>query len=637
MCGICGFATAVPLPGMDVSTLQAMTASLWHRGPDEEGFYCTPEVGLGSRRLSIIDLSSGQQPVTDERKTICAVFNGEIYNFQEVRRRLQDRGHAFRSAGDGEVIVHAYEEYGDRYVDHLNGMFAVALWDEPRRRLSLARDRLGVKPLYYWTDGEALVFGSELKALLRHPAVPRQIDPVALDQFMTWEFIPGPRTIFAGVRKLLPGHRLTFERGRATEEQYWELGVRRVPDSAQECVEELRALLEDAVRLQLVSDVPLGAFLSGGIDSSTVLAFMSQHYPGRVKAFSIGFDHSSYNELPYARLVARHFGAEHVEEVLQPDLAPLAERLLAHLDEPLADVSIFPTYLVSELARREVKVVLSGDGGDEILGGYDTYLADRLDRYYRVLPESLRLKGLPALARRIPPGPAKKGLLNKARRFVEGAARPASLQHARWMMFLSEDDKRSIYLPDFRAALNGHGAADAWESHFDRVAGRDPLSQQQYVDIKTYLPDDILTKVDRMSMAVSLEARVPLLDHRVVEFAWNLPPHLKLKGATGKVLLRRAMAGRLPSAVLRKPKEGFSIPMKHWLRGPLRPMMTELLSDRRVRERGYFVPECAGAWMKDHLEGRENHSHRLWTMMVLEMWMANLPQAVAAQPAVVAV
>ena len=628
MCGICGFATTSPGSGGDDATLRAMTASLWHRGPDDDGYYSTDEVGLGMRRLSIIDLATGQQPVTNERQTIRAIFNGEIYNFQEVRRGLQDRGHVFRSHGDAEVLVHAYEEFGDRFLDHLNGIFAIALWDGPRRRLLLARDRLGVKPLYYWTDGTELVFGSELKALLRHSAVPRQIDLLALDQYLTWEFIPAPRTIFQGIRKLRPGSLLSFERGKVMEARYWELTARTVPESPQECAEELRHLMEDAVRLQLISDVPLGVFLSGGIDSSTVLAFMSQYSERPIKAFSIGFDNSTYNELPYARLVAETFGAEHVEEILRPDLAPLAEKLMAHLDEPLADFSIFPTYLVSEVARREVKVVLSGDGGDEIFAGYETYLANSLDRFYRFLPERLRRSQIPAWVRRFPPGAAKKGLVNRTRRFVEGAALPEGLQHARWMMFLSDDDKRAIYAADFRSALNGHHAADTWMGHFDRVAGRDPLAQQQYVDIQTYLPDDILTKVDRMSMAVSLEARVPLLDHRVVEFAWSLPSRMKLRGMTGKVLLRRAMADRLPAAVLSKPKEGFSIPMKHWLRGPLRPLMQDLLSERRMQERGYFVPECAQTWMGEHLAGRENHSHRLWALMVMEMWMSSLPNAV---------
>lgn len=605
---------------MDGAVLERMCRVMYHRGPDDDGFYRDRHAGLGMRRLSIIDLETGQQPVTNEDGTLWLVFNGEIYNYREIRRELERRGHAFASKSDSEVIVHAYEEHGDGCVDHFNGMFAFAIWDAARRRLLLARDRVGIKPLYYWARADRLVFGSELKALMAHPDVPREVDPVALDQFLTVEYVPTPRTILKDVRKLPPGHRLVFQEGRVSLERYWDVPLLDVPDEEPACVEMLADLLADSVRMQLVSDVSLGAFLSGGIDSSTVVAFMAKASTAPVRTFSVGFEDVTYNELPYARAVAVHFGTDHHEEILHPDIADLAEQLVGHLDEPLGDFSIFPTYLVSRMASRWVKVVLSGDGGDELFGGYETYVAQRMDRFYRWLPGPLRRNALPALMGLVPPRPSKKGLVNKAKRFVEGAALTPSLQHARWMIFLSGRDRAALYQEGMRAALDGSAPEDFLQSHFRSAPYADPLARQQYVDVKTYLADDILAKVDRTSMAASIEARVPLLDHRVVEFAMNLPAPMKLQGGRTKVILRRAMAGHLPGMVLAKPKQGFSIPLKHWLCGPLRPLMADLLSADGLRRRGYFDPACVARWMSEHLEGRANHSHKLWALMVFELW-----------------
>ncbi len=558
--------------------------------------------------------------MTNEDGTLWLVSNGEIYNYQELRDALEEKGHLFASKSDTEVIIHAYEEYGDRCVEHLNGMFVFAVWDAPRRRLMIARDRLGIKPLYYWVGRDQIVFGSELKAVVAHPDVPRSIDFSALDQFLTLEYVPSPGTILQGISKLPPGHLLIFEAKGLTMEPYWDVQLREVPRDETLCAEMLTDLIRDAVRLQLVSDVPLGALLSGGIDSSTVVAFMSEALSIPVRTYSIGFGEQTYNELPYARSVAAHFGTDHAEEVLQPDIASLAEKLVRHLDEPFGDFSVFPTYLVCKLASRSVKVVLSGDGGDEVFAGYETYVAQYLDRYYRKLPAPLREKALPALLDWIPPQSAKKGLVNKAKRFVEGAAMPASLQHTRWMAFMSDSDKARLYQPDLQANLNGNTVTSLLESHFARATQLSTLAQQQYVDIKTYLADDILTKVDRMSMAASIEARVPLLDHRIVEFALSLPPHFKLRRGHTKLILKQAMRGRLPEEVLNRPKEGFSIPLKHWLRGPLQPLMTDLLSPDCVRRRGYFEPETVEHWVAEHLQGRANHSHRLWGLMVFELW-----------------
>ena len=620
MCGICGFVYSEQGASQHEPYLLQMNRTIRHRGPDDEGYYLDDGAALGMRRLSIIDLVTGNQPVTNEDGTIWLVFNGEIYNYQEIHARLEQRGHKFITKSDTEVIVHAYEEFGDRCAEHFNGMFAFALWDAPNRKLLVARDHIGIKPMYYWLGKGRLVFGSELKALLAHPEVPRAIDPVALDQFLTLEYIPTPRTIFRDIYKLPAGHSMVFQDGQLRVEQYWDITMIETPAAEADCVEMLTELIDDAVRLQLMSDVPLGAFLSGGIDSSTVVASMSAATSVPVKTFSIGFGDRTYNELPYARVVARQFGTEHYEEFLEPDIADLAERLVGHLDEPFGDFSIFPTYLVSEVARRKVKVTLSGDGGDELFGGYDTYVAQDLDRYYRWLPAAVRKQFLPALLDSVPPRPAKKGLINKTKRFVEGAKLPDVLQHTRWMMFLEQRDKAALYRPELREWINGGSAAQVMEKYFERIAGFDPLAQQQYVDIKTYLVDDILVKVDRMSMAVSLEARVPLLDYRIVEFAVNLPPQMKLARGETKRILRKAVANRLPAEVLNKPKEGFSIPLKHWLRGPLKPMMTELLSRESLQKRGYFEPDTVSRWVREHLDRSVNHSHRLWALMVFELW-----------------
>jgi asparagine synthase (glutamine-hydrolysing) len=621
MCGICGAISFVGSETMSEQVLRQMNQTLYHRGPDDEGYYVAQGVGLAVRRLSIIDLATGRQPMANEDKSVWVVFNGEIYNYREVRRRLQQKGHIFATQADTEVIVHAYEEYGDDCLEHFNGMFGLALWDARRRRLLLARDRLGIKPMYYHLSSEQFVFGSELKAVIAHPDVPRDIDLVALDYFLTLEYVPGPRTIFNNIYKLPAGHRLIIEDGACRLEEYWTISHQAVPGDEESCRETLSELIRDAVSMQLVADVPLGAFLSGGLDSSTVVANMSQASATPVQTFSIGFGEASYNELPYARLVAGAFGTQHHEEWLQPDVAALAERLVTQFDEPFADFSIFPTYLVSQVARKSVKVVLSGDGGDELFAGYDTYVAQRLaHRYYDWLPGPLRRNMLPRLLDLLPPQPAKKGVVNKAKRFVEGAALPTAWQHARWMMFINESDKGQLYRPDLRLALNGDVATTTILPHFEQAGHLDPLARQQYVDVKTYLVDDILTKVDRMSMAVSLEARVPLLDHRIVEFALNLPPHMKLRGSTTKFLLRRAVAGLLPAEVLAKPKQGFSIPLKHWLRGPLRPLLTDLLSASTIGRDGYFEPQCVTRWVSEHLDGRANHSHRLWALMVFTLW-----------------
>lgn len=620
MCGICGIVSLQPGSVADRSILRGMNQTIHHRGPDDDGYYQDTQASLAMRRLSIIDLHTGQQPISNETGDIWVVYNGEIYNFQSIRAELQERGHIFKTQTDTEIIVHAYEEYGDECLKRFNGMFALALWDARRCRLLIARDHLGIKPLYYWVGRDKLVFGSELKALIVHPDVPRQINLTAVDLFLSLEYIPSPLTIYQDVFKLLPGHLLVMEHGELRLSQFWDVPRQPVGGNEDECAETLAGLVRDAVRIRMISDVPLGAFLSGGIDSSAVVGYMSQVSSQPVKTFSIGFEDDTYNELAYADAVAKHFHTDHHFEVLKPDIAALAEQLVQHHDEPFADTSIFPTYLVSKLARQHVKVALSGDGGDELFAGYDTYIAEQMNAYYGILPGMVRRNVIPAFANLLPPQPAKKGMINKVKRMVEGGALDPTLQHTRWMIFMNEREKNDLYGSDLKKVLQDGSTAGFFGEYFQKAASFDALAQQQYVDTKTYLPDDILTKVDRMSMAVSLEARVPLLDPRIAEFGLNLPPKMKLNGSRTKIIFRKAVRRLVPDLVLEKPKQGFSIPMKHWLGSSLKPMMQDLLSNDTVHRRGYFKPETVSTWMREHLEGRVNHSHRLWALMVLELW-----------------
>ena len=629
MCGICGMVAGVPGGAERHETLQRMTAALAHRGPDDSGIYMDAHAALGVRRLAIIDLVTGHQPITNEDRSLWLVFNGEIYNYQELKRRQAARGHRFTTQSDAEVILHAYEEYQERCVEHLLGMFAFAIWDTGEQKLFLARDRLGIKPLYYWGDAQQIAFASELKALHHHPQTPGGIDLHALDLYLSLEYIPGPWTIFEGVKKLLPGHWLSYKNGAVKLEQYWDLPAPSPASRNPGSTAELLELLQNAVRQHLVSDAPLGVFLSGGIDSSSVVALMSQVSEAPIKTFSIGFEDQSYNELAYARLVADHFHTEHHEEIMSPELDDLFDTLVGSLDEPFGDFSLFPTYLLARFARQTVKVALSGDGGDELFGGYDTYLAQMAAQTLDRLPGYLRSRALPAIFDRIPPQPAKKGLVNKLKRLVEGGKLSPALRHQRWMIFLDDEAKAQLYAPEMLASLNGRLNGDQGYAFltdlFALEAGREPLAQGQAVDLKTYLVDDILTKVDRMSMAASLEARVPLLDHRIVEYCLNLPDAQKINRGKTKVLLRQTMRPYLPQAVIDKPKEGFSMPVKNWLRGPLQSLMQDLLASQRLGQQGYFNPATVSRWMGEHLDGKANHSHRLWALMVFERWLENRP------------
>ena len=620
MCGICGIVNRDADHFVEAADVKQMCDVIVHRGPDDEGRHVHKNVGLGMRRLSIIDLVSGSQPIYNEDGSMVIVFNGEIYNHREIREELAAKGHKFKTKADTEAILHAYEEYGVECPGKLNGMFAFAIWDDRKKRLFLARDRIGIKPLYYYVDGRRIVFGSELKSILQKKDVPRQVDTKALDNFLTFEYIPSPLSIFKDIYKLPPAHWLLYQDGGVTVQRYWQLEYKTSSRSEEDLAEEFLSLLQDSVKLRLMSDVPLGSFLSGGLDSSSIVAMMKRASSNSVKTFSIGFDDTTYNELPYARTIARHFGTEHYEETITPDVVSLTEKIIRQLDEPFGDFSVFPTYLVSQMARKYVTVVLSGDGGDELLAGYDTYIAERIARQYARLPGFLRQGLIDPVVNLFPPTEKKKGLINRARRFVEGARLPAHLQHVRWMIFLQQAEKNFLYTDDFRHALNGHNPYDFIEEKFSAVSSRDPLDQQEYVDIATYLVDDILVKVDRMSMAVSLEARVPFLDHRFVEFAATIPSHMRLRGKQTKYLLKKAMTGILPDSIIHRGKEGFSIPIKNWLKKELNPMMMDALSDDNLRKTGFFEPTYVRRLIREHVGGKENHSHRLWALMMFQMW-----------------
>jgi asparagine synthase (glutamine-hydrolysing) len=640
MCGIAGFWNCRSSRPAERARLEAMVGSLVHRGPDEDGFYIDGDLAIGMRRLQVIDPLGGRQPMPNEDGSVHVVFNGEIYNHAELRRQLEAAGHRFRTRCDTEAIVHAWEEWGTGCVERLNGMFAIAVWDGRRRQLFLARDRLGIKPLHFRDGPGGVVFGSELKAVVADPDVPLEWDLEAVDEFLTWEYVPAPRTIVAGVEKLPAGCWILFAAdgtgARPRPQRYWTMQPGTAPRDADQAAERLRELLQTAVRRRLMADVPLGAFLSGGIDSSIIVALMSRETPGRVRSFSLGFEDRSYDELDYARSVAQLHGTQHTEALVTPDILDMAGRIAGFYDEPFGDVSAFPTHLVSALARRHVTVALSGDGGDELFAGYDHYRAHRWADRIRLLTASRGWRAVDRLLDAVPPAPAKKGPINKVKRFAEGLRRPADLEHARWLAFWDVQERRALYTPAALERLAGRDCFGTYRALLAEAAdhGFTGLRRQLFADVRGYLADDILAKVDRASMAVSLEVRVPFLDHEVVEFAMSLPDDWKLRGGETKWILRRAFADVLPPRVRQRGKEGFSMPMKHWLRGPLRPLAEQLLAPERVRARGWFDAAEVQRLLAGHMRGRHNHAHRLWCLMALELSLDTLQRTAhpAARP-----
>ncbi|MDW7679070.1 MAG: asparagine synthase (glutamine-hydrolyzing) [bacterium] len=622
MCGICGIVNSHREDTVNPDNLKQMCDVITHRGPDDEGIYVQKNVGLGMRRLSIIDLVSGKQPICNETGQIWIVFNGEIYNHKTLRAQLEGYGHKFVTNTDTETIVHAYEQFGEKCVEKFNGMFAFAIWDEQSQQLFLARDRIGIKPLYYFIDKSRLVFGSEIKSILQAGNIPKRIDLQALDNFLTFEYIPAPLSIFQDIRKLPPGNTLTLKNNEIYIRPYWDLSVKEDGVDIEQKKTELIETLQDAVKIRLMSDVPLGAFLSGGIDSSTIVALMAQVMDQPVKTFSIGFEDQTYNELNYARIIAKKFNTEHHEFIIKPNALELVDQLLNFLDEPFGDFSIFPTYLVSKMARDYVTVTLSGDGGDELFAGYDTYLADQMAVKYARLPGWFRNGLLRPIIDAIPPSPKKKGLINRAKRFVEGMRLPEDLQHTRWMIFLQQLEREMLFTDEVKSGMVEKDPYKFIRDYFNVVKPQtnDRINQQMYVDVKTYLVDNILVKVDRMSMAMSLEARVPFLDHRVAELSTTIAGKEKLQGKNSKMILKNSMEHLLPKEILYRGKEGFSIPIKNWIKQDLKPMMMETLAADRIKREGFFNFEFVEKLKQEHLEGKENHSHRLWALMVFAKW-----------------
>jgi asparagine synthase (glutamine-hydrolysing) len=615
MCGICGIVSAAGDGGPDPEVVARMSRRLVHRGPDSDGLFQRGPVALAARRLSIIDLEHGSQPIANEDGTVVVVQNGEIYNYRELKRELEGRGHRFATECDTEVLVHLYEEEGDAFPERLRGMFAVAVWDERRGRLLLARDRFGIKPLYYrLRDGE-LSFASELKAMLEQPGFSRAIDPEAVAAYLAFNSIPAPLTIFAEARKLPPGCLLAWRDGEIEQRRFARpapVDAERVrSEPAAELAEELREVLRDSVRAHLVADVPVGVLLSGGVDSGGITALAAGESAAPVKTFSIGFEESGFDELSRARLVAERFGTDHHELIVRPDAVELLPKLVSSFDEPFGDSSALPTYLVSELAAGEVKVALSGEGGDELFGGYYTYVAD-------LLPSRVgRLAALASpLIEALPSSDARVGFDYKAKRFARAANLPPLERHHAW---------KEIFSPEQRGSLLGDGnpgwdPVSLYRERYLETAGAEPLARMQDVDLGIYLVDDLLVKTDRLSMAHSLELRVPFLDERVAEFALALPTSLKVRGLAKKRLLRRALAPLLPRQVVRGRKQGFSIPLAAWLRGPLEPFARELLSAETLERQGCLDAATVTGLLDRHCSGREDLSRQLWGLMAFTLW-----------------
>jgi asparagine synthase (glutamine-hydrolysing) len=622
MCGIAGLVFGDRHHPVDRDLLARMTGVMRHRGPDAEGFHIGPGIGLGHRRLSIIDLTTGDQPMYNETGSIAIVFNGEVYNFRALAQELAARGHVLATRSDTETIVHAYEEYGLDFVSHLRGMFAFALWDEPNRRLVLGRDRAGKKPLYYHVDDERLLFASEIKGVLQDPSLKRRVRSEALSDYFSFGAIPAPQTIFQDVYQIPPAHLLVWERGRVRLREYWDVVLKPTGSGRPgEALEEFSALFDEAVRLRMVADVPLGAFLSGGVDSSAVVAAMARESNRPVVTTSVGFAEETHSELEHARVVAAAVGSEHHELLVRPNAVEDLPRLVWHFDQPFADSSSLPTYYVARAAREHVTVALSGDGGDEIFAGYQRrYGIHRLEsRLRRLLPTAVRRRVLAPLARIYP----RSDLIPRPLRFkllLSNLGESFERAYFNDMSLFLDEEKRALCSAEFLHQVGDYDPFHQFAQHFDRVRDADPLSRVLYVDFKTWLANDILVKVDRMSMACSLEVRAPLLDHKVIEFAARLPASLKFRGAVSKYLLKRHVAGRLPQLAVNRPKQGFELPQAAWLRGELKEVASDLLFSRQAAHRGYVRAEEVKRIWQAHQRGARNHAAQIWALMVLELW-----------------
>ncbi|MEJ7849710.1 MAG: asparagine synthase (glutamine-hydrolyzing) [Pyrinomonadaceae bacterium] len=631
MCGIAGWVNlGANKDSQDHSeaVLHSMCERITHRGPDSEGLWLDDGVALGMRRLSVIDLHTGEQPVYSEDREVVVIMNGELYNYREVRADLEKLGHKFETQTDTEILPHLYQEYGAALVDHLNGMFAFALWDKRKKKLLIARDRFGEKPLYYGVFDGKLLFASEAKALLAHPAVKPELDLDAMRHYLSFDYVPAPMSIYKGISKLPAAHLLTVENGEINTRRYWNLSWQKPADERNgngitHKASELRELLSDAVRMRLVSDVPLGILLSGGIDSSTVAAYATQHATERVKTFSIGFEEDSFDESKYAQQVAKHLNTEHYEEILSAEKAgDLISEIGTWLDEPLSDGSLIPTLLLSQFVRKHVTVALGGDGGDELFAGYPMYYGHKVAAVYSSIPKFLRSGVIEPIVHRLPVSTKNLSFDYKAKRFVAASHYDTVTRHHSWFGSFSVDEQKSLLTKEVLESSSGDIYAGAKEL-LNSTDAENEIEQMQFLDMNLYMAEDILTKVDRASMAVSLETRAPFLDPRVGQFAASLPVDYKLKGKVGKYILKEAMKDLLPRSILHRPKKGFGIPIAEWLKGRLNPLMHSLLAPERLREQGLFEPAYMQKLIEEHEKGIASHHKQIWTLLVFQLWYDN--------------
>jgi asparagine synthase (glutamine-hydrolysing) len=615
MCGITGIVNLNRGKSVEPGILKCMTDVISHRGPDSEGFHIRHNVGLGMRRLSIIDLPGGDQPIYNEDSSVCIVYNGEVYNYKDLRGSLQLKGHKFVTRSDTEVIVHLYEEYGDDCVLHLRGMFAFAIWDDNKQRLLLARDRIGIKPLHYYFDPSKFVFGSEIKSIIRNPDIYTEMDCYAVDDYLTYGVVPAPRTIYKNIKKLPSGCILVYQDGNYTAKRYWKLNFgAEERKSEYEYIEELAELMKESVKMRLISDVSLGAFLSGGLDSSLVVALMNQVSDKPVKTFSIGFEDDTFNELKYARIVAEHCSTEHHEFVVKPDIEDELPGLLASFDEPFFDSSAIPTYFVSKMAREFVTVCLSGDGGDELFAGYNHYIRlQKMDAFIHPLSSVVHKDTVELLSKLLPFGVKGRNFLSRlplseAEYYAESSARFSRLE------------KRDICTHDFAQAIKGNNPYDYIDTAYKERGESNILERMTYADLMNYLPNDILTKVDRMSMLNSLEVRVPILDHVVVEYANKIPMNYKFNGKETKYIFRKMMEKFLPTQIAHRGKMGFAIPINKWLRGDLRNLCVDTLQNSEFVKMGIFKKDIVYRILKLHYSGKKDCSNLIWVLLCLEIW-----------------
>ncbi len=619
MCGICGIYQYNSGEPVDEWVLGNMLDSIRHRGPDDEGIYLDRDLAMGMRRLSIIDLVGGKQPIYNEDKTIITVSNGEVYNYLELREHLQKRGHTFTTDSDTEVIVHLYEDLGEECVHQLRGMFAFAVWNKRDRRLFIARDRLGIKPLYYTQVGKRLVFGSEIKSIMRHPKVEARPDLNALGNFLSLKYVPAPQTMFDGIKSLPPGHTLTCDPHGIKVHQYWDLSFtnnERPRQREEVYAEQLEALLRESINLHLRSDVPFGAFLSGGIDSSIIVALMSQFLDEPVKTFSVGFDQdgNGTDELPYARLIANKYRTDHREIIIEArDFVETAEKIIWHLDQPIADQATVAVYMVSKLASQHVKMVLAGEGGDELFAGYARYSGERLSPLFRYIPKPIKSLAL-AKCNHIRGLGRPKIALNALCQSDE------TQRFAAWFPLFNQDSKHALLSSDLRNEFHGLARNQAFEQQLVSTNATEPLNRMLYVDTKLWLPDYLLLRGDKLSMAASLEARVPLLDHKLVEFAASIPPNLKLKHLIRKYLLKKVSRKFLPTEIVDRKKMGFPMPISKWFKTDVRPLMHDTLSTTRIKNRGLFNYTYVEKLIKEFESGADEHCLLLWGLISLELW-----------------